>query len=72
MKFFKEKNLKLNPKKFFIGEQVEFGGSSVTADFISPKEKRIKACEELSQPQKKKSGRFVWTADLEQEYVNVK
>ena len=28
MKFAQEKDLKLNPKKFFISEQVEFGGST--------------------------------------------
>ena len=26
MKFVQEKNLKLNPRKFFISEEVEFGG----------------------------------------------
>ena len=49
MKFAQEKNLKLNPKKFFISEQVEFGGSTVSAEkcqnedliFITPKNKRI-------------------------------
>ena len=29
MRFAQEKNLKLNPKKFFISEDVEFGGSTV-------------------------------------------
>ena len=45
----KSKNLKLNPKKFFISEEVEFGGSTVSAEkcenegpiFVSPKNKRI-------------------------------
>ena len=32
MEFTKKKNLKLNPKKFFIGEEVEFGGSTVSAE----------------------------------------
>ena len=50
MEFAKKKNIKLNPKKFFISEEVEFGGSTVSAEkceneyliFISPKNKRIK------------------------------
>ena len=49
MEFAKSKNLKLNPKKFFISEEVEFGGSTVSAEkcenegpiFVSPKNKRI-------------------------------
>ena len=32
MEFAKSKNLKLNPKKFFVSEEVEFGGSTVTAE----------------------------------------
>ena len=32
MKFAQEKNLKLNPKKFFVSEQEEFGGSTVSAE----------------------------------------
>ena len=32
MEFAKSKNLKLNPKKFFISEEVEFGGSTVSAE----------------------------------------
>ena len=55
MEFAKKKNLKLNPKIFFILEQVEFGGSTVSAEkcenedliFISPKNKRVKTFEEL-------------------------
>ena len=47
MVFCKEKNLKLSPNKFFISEEVEFGGSTVSAEkcanddlvFISPKKK---------------------------------
>ena len=62
MEFAKSKNLKLNPKKFFISEEVEFGGSSVTAEkcenetliFISPKNKRIKTFEELRKPRTKR------------------
>ena len=49
MEFAKSKNLKLNPQKFFILEEVEFGGSTVSAEkcenedliFISPKNKRL-------------------------------
>ena len=55
MEFAKKKNLKLNPKKFFILEEVEFDGSKVITEkcqnnsliFISPKNKRIKFFEEL-------------------------
>ena len=61
-KFAKEKNLKLNPKKFYISEEVEFGGSMVSSEkcenedliFISPKNKRIKSIEELRKPRTKK------------------
>ena len=31
MEFTKKKNLKLNPKKFFVSKEVEFGGSNVSA-----------------------------------------
>ena len=112
MKFAAEKNLKLNPKKFFISEEVEFGGLTLCAEkcqnedliFISPKNKRIKAFEELRKPRIKKdcqvfcgmlaslrawnpslpleipflrkatagSGKFTWTQDLEQEFMNTK
>ena len=62
MAFCKEKNLKLSPNKFFISEEVEFGGSTVSSEkcanedllFISPKNKRIKSLEELKKPQNKK------------------
>ena len=62
MAFAQEKNLKLNPKKFFISEEVEFGGSVVSSEkcanedlvFISPKNKRVKAFEELKKPASKK------------------
>ena len=58
MEFAKNKNLKLSPKKFFISEEVEFGGSTGSAEkcknedliFISPKNKRIKSFEELRKP----------------------
>ena len=32
MEFAKTKNLKLNPKKFFISEEIEFGGTTVSAE----------------------------------------
>ena len=62
MKFAQEKNRKLNPRKFFISEQVEFVGSTVSAEkcqnedliFITPKNKRIKCFEELQKPKCKK------------------
>ena len=61
-RFAEEKNLKLNPKNFFISEEVEFGGSTVCAEkcqnedliFISPKNKRIICFEELKKPRTKK------------------
>ena len=31
MEFAEKKKLKLNPKKFFLSEEVEFGGSTVSA-----------------------------------------
>ena len=62
MEFAKSKSLKLKPKKFFISEKVQFGGSTVSAEkcdnedliFISPKNKRIKNFEELRKPCTKK------------------
>ena len=62
MEFCKKKNLKLNPDKMVIGEEVEFGGSVSSAEtvreenvvIISPKNKRIKAFEELKKPTSKK------------------
>ena len=112
MEFAKKKNLKLNPKKFFISEEVEFGGNTVSTEkcenedlfFISPRNKGIETFEELRKPQTKNNvqvpcgmlaslqhwnpsvplevpllrkatagtGKFTWTQDLEQEYLNVK
>ena len=54
MDFCKLKNLKLNPDKLLISEEVEFGGSVISAEtiqqeniiFIGPKYKRIKAFSE--------------------------
>ena len=62
MEFCKKKNLKLNPDKMVIGEEVEFGGSVISVEtvreenvvFIAPKNKRIKAFEELKKPTSKK------------------
>ena len=49
MKFCEDKNLKLNPSKMCIGEEVEFGGSIISAEivkqedviFIAPKSPRL-------------------------------
>ena len=62
MDFCQEKNLKLNPSKLVISEEVEFGGSIISAEtiqkeeviFIDPKNKRIKAFSELKKPTTKK------------------
>ena len=61
LEFAASKNLKLKMKKFMVGSQVEFGGSLITVEkvqdqdliFITPKSKRIRALEELRQPQTK-------------------
>ena len=34
MLFCKDKNLKLNPEKLLISEQVEFGGSVISAETV--------------------------------------
>ena len=55
MLFCKDKNLKLNPEKFLISEQVEFGGSVISAEtvrdedviFVGPKNKRVRAFQSL-------------------------
>ena len=62
MQFCKEKNLKLNPEKLLVSEEVEFGGSVISSEtvekeniiFIGPKDKRIKAFSELKKPTTKK------------------
>ena len=62
MDFCKLKNLKLNPDKLLISEEVEFVGSVISAEtiqqeniiFIGPKDKRIKAFSELKKPTSKK------------------
>ena len=54
--------MKLNPDKLIIGEEVEFGGCIISAEvlqtenvvFIGPKNKRIKAFEELKKTTNKK------------------
>ena len=58
LEFCQSKNLKLNPAKLVISEEVEFGGTTISAEtvkeeeviFIGPKSKRIKAFEELKKP----------------------
>ena len=62
MHFCRDKNLKLNPEKLLISEQVEFGGSIISTEsvqdesivFIGPKNKRVKAFESLKKPTNKK------------------
>ena len=62
MQFCKEKNLKLNPEKLLVLEEVEFGGSVISYEtvekeniiFIGPKDKRIKAFSELKKLTTKK------------------
>ena len=62
MQFCKDKNLKLNPTKLIISEEVEFGGSVISSEtvekenviFIGPKDRRIKAFQELKKPTTKK------------------
>ena len=62
MLFCKDKNLKLNPEKLLISEQVEFGGSVISAEtvrnedvvFVGPKNKRVKAFQSLKRPTNKK------------------
>ena len=58
LEFCSSKNLKLNPTKLVISEEVEFGGTVISAEtvrneeviFIGPKDKRIKAFTELKKP----------------------
>ena len=60
--FAAKKNLKLKTKKFVIGSEAVFGRSVLTVDkvknlelrFITPKGERIRAFEELREPQNKK------------------
>ena len=62
MAFCEDKNLKLNPAKLLISEEVEFGGCIISAEkvkseeviFVAPKDGRIKAFEELRTPRSKK------------------
>ena len=62
LQFAAKKNKKLKTKKFVIGSQVEFGGSVLTVEklknqeliFITPKGEKIRAFEELRNPQNKK------------------
>ena len=58
--------MKLNPDKLLISEEVEFGGSVISAEtiqqeniiFIGPKDNRIKAFSELKKPTSKKEVQF--------------
>ena len=58
LEFCASRNLKLNPNKLVISEEVEFGGTVISAEtvrnedviFIGPKDKRIKAFAELKKP----------------------
>ena len=60
--FCKEKNLKLKPSKFCVGEEVEFGGALITSETVGsknvvnilPKNQRVKAFQNLKRPQTKK------------------
>ena len=60
--FCKEKNLKLKPSKFCVGEEVEFGGALITSETVGsknvvnilPKSQRVKAFQNLKRPQTKK------------------
>ena len=71
MLFCKDKNLKLNPSKLRVAEQVEFGGTVISHEivrkesvvFIEPKAKRILAFEELKRPSTKKEAQ-VWCGML--------
>ena len=60
--FYKQKNLKLNQSKMYIGEEVEFAGTVIRADTIEnkevvsilPRDKRIKAFLDLKKLETKK------------------
>ena len=62
MLFCKDKNLKLNPEKLLISEQVEFGVWVISADtvrnedvvLVGPKNKRVKAFQSLKRPTNKR------------------
>ena len=62
MKFCQEKNLKLNPEKFVVSNEVEFGGSLISHQtikeeeiiFIDPKDRRIRAFSEMKKPRSKR------------------
>ena len=71
MLFCRDKNLKLNPSKLNVSEEVEFGGTVISHEvvknesviFIAPKSKRILAFEELKRPGTKKEAQ-VWCGML--------
>ena len=60
--FCREKNLKLKPSKFCIGEEAEFGGALITSETVGsknvvnilPKSQRVKAFQDLRRPRTKK------------------
>ena len=62
LEFCVSKNLKLNPKKFMISEEVNFGGCKISAEtikdeeivFITPKDGRVKGLSDMPKPKTKK------------------
>lgn len=60
--FCQSKNLKLNPEKLLVSEEVEFGGTVISAEkvngeeiiFIDPKDKRVAAFTDMPKPKTKK------------------
>ena len=62
LEFCKAKNLKLNPSKFVIGEEVEFGGALITSETVGsknvvnilPKSQRVQAFQNLRRPRNRK------------------
>jgi hypothetical protein len=70
LSFSREKNLKLKPSKWQISEQVEFGGTVISAELVKneqvvcvlPKDKRIQAFYDMKKPQTKKDIQFLWHA----------
>jgi len=57
-----QKNLKLEPSKFVIGEEVEFGGALITSETVGtqnvvnilPKSQRVEAFQNLRRPKTRK------------------
>ena len=56
--FCREKNLKLKPSKFCMGEEVEFGGALITSETVGsknvvnilPKSQRVQAFQNVRRP----------------------